>query len=117
MTANSQWLDLFELEHENFRAALDHLIKVGDADWSLRLGAALFRFWETREYFAEGRDAIDRLLALEKTAPRPKLRARLQFAAAVLAGEQADSIPRDSSSKTASNPAWNSTITAELRSR
>ena len=90
MTANSQWLDLFELEHENFRAALDHLIKVGDADWSLRLGAALFRFWETREYFAEGRDAIDRLLALEKTAPRPKLRARLQFAAAVLAGEQAD---------------------------
>ncbi len=90
VTANSQWLDLFELEHENFRAALDHLIKVGDADWSLRLGAALFRFWETREYFAEGRDAIDRLLALEKTAPRPKLRARLQFAAAVLAGEQAD---------------------------
>jgi predicted ATPase len=89
LTANSEWLDLFEVEHENFRAALDHLIKAGDADWSLRLGAALFRFWEAREYFTEGRDTIDKLLALERTAIRPKLRARLQFAAAVLAGEQA----------------------------
>ncbi len=90
VTANSEWLDLFEVEHENFRAAIDFLIKAGDADWSLRLGAALFRFWETREYLTEGRETIDRLLALEKTAARPKLRARLQFAAAVLAGEQGD---------------------------
>jgi predicted ATPase len=90
VTANSEWLDLFELEHENFRAALDYLTKIADADWSLRLGAALFRFWETREYFTEGRDTIERLLSLERTSPRPKLRARLQFAAAVLAGEQGD---------------------------
>lgn len=90
VTANSEWFDLFEVEHENFRAALDSSIKAGDVDWSLRLGAALFRFWETREYFTEGRDAIDKLLALERTEPRPKLRARLQFAAAVLAGEQGD---------------------------
>jgi len=90
VTANSEWLDLFEVEHENFRAAVDYLIEAGDADWSLRLGAALFRFWETREYLTEGRDTIHRLLALEKTAARPKLRARLQFATAVLAGEQGD---------------------------
>ena len=82
--------DLFEMEHDNFRAALDYLIKTKDVDWSLRLGAALFRFWETREYFTEGRDAIDKLLILESTDTRPKLRARLQFAAAVLAGEQGD---------------------------
>jgi tetratricopeptide (TPR) repeat protein len=90
VTANSEWLDLFEVEHDNFRAALDYLIKALDADWSLRLGAALFRFWETREYLTEGRDTIHRLLALERNAARPKLRARLQFAAAVLAGEQGD---------------------------
>ncbi len=90
VTANSEWLNLFEVEHDNFRAALDYLIKSRDVDWSLRLGAALFRFWETREYFTEGRDAIDKLLALERTDARPKLRARLQFAAAVLAGEQGD---------------------------
>ena len=90
VTANSDWLNLFEMEHDNFRAALDYLIKTKDVDWSLRLGAALFRFWETREYFTEGRDAIDKLLILESTDTRPKLRARLQFAAAVLAGEQGD---------------------------
>ncbi len=90
VVAHPEWLDRFEIEHDNFRLALDYLIKTGDADWGLRLGAALFRFWETREYLTEGRDAITRLLALEGTAARPKLRARLLFAAAVLAGEQGD---------------------------
>ncbi|MGB0042019.1 MAG: protein kinase [Terriglobales bacterium] len=88
IAAHPEWLDRFEVEHDNFRVALDYLIKTGDADWGLRLGTALFRFWETREYLTEGRDAIARVLALEGTAARPKLRARLLFAGAVLAGEQ-----------------------------
>ena len=83
-------LERFELEHDNLRTALDYLIKTGDADWGLRLGAALFRFWENREHLTEGRDYIARLLQLEGAATRPKLRARLLFAAAVLAGEQGD---------------------------
>jgi predicted ATPase len=90
VVAQPEWLDRFDLEHDNFRLALDYLIKTGDAEWGLRLGAALFHFWETREHFTEGRDSIARLLALEGTAARPKLRARLSFAAAVLAGEQGD---------------------------
>jgi predicted ATPase len=90
VVAHPEWLDRFDLEHDNFRLALDHLIKTGDAEWGLRLGAALFHFWETREHLTEGRDAIAKLLALEGTAARPKLRARLSFAAAVLAGEQGD---------------------------
>jgi predicted ATPase/serine/threonine protein kinase len=90
VVAHPEWLDRFEVEHDNFRMALDYLIKTGDTDWGFRLGAALFRFWETREYLTEGRDAIARLLALEGAAARPKLRARLLFAAAVLAGEQGD---------------------------
>ena len=85
-----EWLDRFEVEHDNFRLALDHLIKTGDADWGLRLGTALFHFWETREHLTEGRDTIARLLALEGAAARPKMRARLLFAGAVLAGEQGD---------------------------
>jgi predicted ATPase len=88
--AHPEWLDRFEVEHDNFRLALDHLIRTGDAAWGLRLGAALFRFWETREHLTEGRDTIARLLAMEGTAARPKLRARLLFAGAVLAGEQGD---------------------------
>jgi predicted ATPase/tRNA A-37 threonylcarbamoyl transferase component Bud32 len=90
IAANPEWLDRFEVEHDNFRAALDYLIKTGDADWSLRIGAALFRFWETREHLTEGRGAIAKILALEGTTARPKLRARLLFAAAVLAGGQGD---------------------------
>jgi predicted ATPase len=88
--AHPEWLDRFEVEHDNFRAALEYLIKTGDADWGLRLGTALFHFWETREYLTEGRSRITRLLALEGAGARPKLRARLLFSAAVLAGEQGD---------------------------
>jgi len=88
--AHPEWLDRFEVEHDNFRAALEYLIKTGDTDWGLRLGTALFHFWETREYLTEGRNRIARLLALEGAAARPKLRSRLLFSAAVLAGEQGD---------------------------
>jgi predicted ATPase/serine/threonine protein kinase len=88
--AHPEWLDRFEVEHDNFRVALDYLIKAGDADWALRIGAALFRFWETREHLREGRGVIARILALKGAAARPKLHARLRFAAGVLAGEQGD---------------------------
>jgi len=88
--AHPEWLDRFEIEHENFRLALDHLVKTKDVEWALRLGAALFRFWETREHLKEGRETIARLLALQGTIALPKLRARLTFAAAVLASEQGD---------------------------
>jgi predicted ATPase/serine/threonine protein kinase len=84
--AQSEWLDRFETEHDNLRLALDYLIKTGEADWGLRLGTALFHFWETREHLSEGRNAIVRLLAMKGAAERPKLRARLLFACAVLAG-------------------------------
>ena len=87
-SAASEALDRFELEHDNLRTALDYLIKTGDADWGLRLGAALFRFWENREHLTEGRDYITRLLQSEGAATHPKVRARLLFAAAVLASEQ-----------------------------
>jgi len=88
--AQPEWLDRYEVEHENFRLAIDYLIKTGDAEWGMRLGAALFHFWETREHLTEGRDALSRILAMEGAAARPKLRARLLFAAAVLAAAQGD---------------------------
>ncbi|MFZ0704410.1 MAG: protein kinase [Candidatus Korobacteraceae bacterium] len=88
--AHPEWLDRFEVEHDNFRAALEYLTKTGDADWGLRLGTALFHFWETREYLTEGRGRITGLLAIEGAVAHPKLRSRLLFCAAVLAGEQGD---------------------------
>ena len=83
-------LDRCEIEHNNFRAALEWLTENGDADWGLRLGAALFRFWETREYFAEGRDWLGKLLQLGGAMAPTKLRARALFAAGILGSGQGD---------------------------
>ena len=58
-------LDRFEIEHDNFRAALEWLTETGNAEWGLRLGVALFRFWEMREHLSEGRERLEKLLKLE----------------------------------------------------
>jgi predicted ATPase len=86
----TEWIGRFALEHDNFRAGLEWLTETGDAEWGLRLGTALFRFWEIREYLAEGRDRLGRLLKLAGAAAPTKARTRALFAAGVLAGEQGD---------------------------
>src|SRR6202034_522409 len=78
------------LEHDNFRGALEWLTESGDAEWGLRLGSALFRFWEAREFLAGGRERVGRLLKLPGAAAPTKARVRALFAAGVLAGEQID---------------------------
>jgi predicted ATPase len=88
--AQAEWQERFALEHDNFRAGLDWLTETGDAEWGLRLGTALFRFWEIREYLAEGRDSLGKLLKLAGAAAPTKARARALFAAGVLAGGQGD---------------------------
>src|SRR5580698_2759861 len=83
------------LEHDNFRAALEWLTDSGDADWGLRLGTALFRFWESHEYLAEGRDSLAKVLRIPAAAAPTKARARAVFAAGVLATEQGDHAAAD----------------------
>ena len=85
-----EWQERFAIEHENFRAGLEWLTETGDAEWGLRLGTALFRFWEIREHLAEGRDRLGKLLKLAGAAAPTKARARALFAAGALAGEQGD---------------------------
>ncbi|MGC1257332.1 MAG: protein kinase [Candidatus Acidiferrales bacterium] len=86
----AEWLERFSLEHDNFRAALEWLTETGDAEWGLRLGTALFRFWEGREYFAEGRDRLEKLLKIPAAAAPSRARGRAVFSAGVLASEQGD---------------------------
>ncbi len=86
----AEWLVRLGFEHDNFRAALEWLTQTKDVHWGLRLGTALFRFWEIREFLAEGRDRLGRLLKLTGAATPTKLRMRALFAAGVLAGEQGD---------------------------
>jgi predicted ATPase/DNA-binding winged helix-turn-helix (wHTH) protein/tRNA A-37 threonylcarbamoyl transferase component Bud32 len=88
--SGEEWLQQFAFEHANFRAALEWLIETGDAQWGLRLGAALFRFWEMREYFAEGRDLLGKLLKLPGAAVPNRARARALFAGGALASGQGD---------------------------
>jgi predicted ATPase len=93
--AATEWMERFALEHDNFRAALDWLSETGDADWGLRLGAALFRFWEMGEYLAEGRSRLCKLLNLPGATTPTKARARALFAAGILTGEQGESDAAD----------------------
>jgi predicted ATPase len=89
-TENSEWLNCLEAEHNNLLSALDWLTDTGNANWALRLGTALFRFWETREYLTEGRDRLGKILKLEGAMEPTEARGRALFAAGVLAGEQGD---------------------------
>jgi predicted ATPase len=59
-----EWVSRCEREHDNFRAALDYLVAEGDAAWALRLGAALYLYWDEREYFVEGSQRLVRILRL-----------------------------------------------------
>jgi predicted ATPase/DNA-binding XRE family transcriptional regulator len=71
------WLDRLEAEHDNIRAALGWCIEQGDKyHLGLRLVGALTEFWRARGYWTDGRDWIDRMIALpsQRTAP-PILRA------------------------------------------
>ncbi len=89
-SGSGEWLHQFEIERDNFRAGLEWLIETRDADWGLRLGTALFRYWESREHLAEGRDLLGKLLKLEGASQPTKARVRALFAAGILAREQRD---------------------------
>ena len=89
-TEGEEWLEQLTVEQDNFRAGLDWLTETGETEWGLRLGAALFRFWETCESLAEGRSRLDKLLKLAGAAAPTRLRARALFAAGVLAQVQGD---------------------------
>jgi len=84
-----EWLERFDVEHDNFRAAMEWLTETANGEWGLRLGTALFRYWELREHLAEGRDRLDKVLKVAKREPT-KARERAFFSAGVLASVQGD---------------------------
>ncbi len=71
------WLDRLELEHDDIRAVLDRSMARPEPATAIRLGYAMWRFWQKRGHLAEARR---RLVAIE-LAPwsndDPRLRARL----------------------------------------
>ena len=91
--------DQLELEHANIRVALAWSIKSGTAEMALRFGGALWRFWELRGYFTEGRSWFTQILELpvaDMIDTNPALmqaRANALNGAGVLAKVQGDLIP------------------------
>jgi predicted ATPase len=84
------WVRSCDVEHDNLRAAIAYLVSTGNSEWGLRLGAALFKFWEWREHITEGRESLVALLALPGAAAPTRARARALYCAAVLADAQHD---------------------------
>jgi predicted ATPase/DNA-binding winged helix-turn-helix (wHTH) protein len=85
----TRWLTQCDVEIDNFRCALDWLFQTEERDWSLRLCAALFRFWDMREHLSEGRARLETALRLAGET-RSKERARLSHFIGALASAQGD---------------------------
>ncbi len=69
------WLARCQREHENHRAAFDHLIATHDDDWALRLALALSDYWDRHDHRLEGFARFQALLRLPGLAARTKARA------------------------------------------
>jgi ATP/maltotriose-dependent transcriptional regulator MalT len=94
------WLDRLEEEHDNLRAALEwSRAEAGDAgmvegggrlEIGLRIGGALFGFWDMRDHFTEGREQVAQLLALSESAAPSASRAKALMTAGRLTTHQGD---------------------------
>ena len=83
------WLDRLEQESNNFSAGMRWAISQGEVELGMRLGAALWRFWQIRAHLTEGRQLLSDLLSLDADVD-PAVRARAISAAGSLAYWQND---------------------------
>ncbi len=85
------WLERYETEHDNLRAALDWSLTSEDRVYlGLRLVERLGWFWNARGYFSEGRAQVAAVLKKTKPHDRSELRAKVLYLAGVLAFYQTD---------------------------
>jgi predicted ATPase/class 3 adenylate cyclase len=63
------WMDRLEAEHDNLRAALSRSLEAGDAESALRIGGAVWRFWNVRGYLSEGRRWLESGLSVGEASP------------------------------------------------
>jgi len=95
------WLERLEREHDNLRAALQWSLEqaaneeasqsTGDGrEMALRLGGALWGFWWVHGHWSEGRNFLERALAVSEGIEASSIGAKALFAAAHLAFVQSD---------------------------
>jgi predicted ATPase len=63
------WREVVEHEHENLRAAVEWALEQGDAEAALAIGSGVWPYWEDRGYSRQGRQWLERALALPPGAP------------------------------------------------
>ena len=68
-------MDRLEAEHDNLRAALDHLAATGDGPASVQLAGALWKFWLMRAHVVEGLGRLEHALAEDSTPSLERARA------------------------------------------
>jgi predicted ATPase/DNA-binding XRE family transcriptional regulator len=86
-SAQEEWFERIEEEHDNLRAALRFGLDGKDGSLALRIGGALWQFWRAHEHFDEGRAWLREALRLSSTDGE---RAKALWGAAWLAFHQAD---------------------------
>lgn len=86
----SSWLSRLERAHDNLRAAIAWLCESADTSRAVRLGGALWQFWWWRSHLAEGRQQLERMLALPGAAEQGPHYARVLTGCGALADTQGD---------------------------
>jgi tetratricopeptide (TPR) repeat protein len=85
-----RWLDRFDHEHDNIRAALRWSIQAGEVEAGQQAAGALWRFWHQRGHLMEGRKKLEHLLDDPDGAARTPARFKALTAAGGLAYWQND---------------------------
>ena len=85
-----RWLDLLEVEHDNFRAALRWCLDQAPAEvayshTALRLAGALASFWDVRDHFGEGQRWFELVLARLPSAAAADRLGQAYFGAGTMA--------------------------------
>jgi predicted ATPase len=73
---HKEYSDALELDHDNLRAALVHADTQHDIETGLRLGAALWRFWNVRGHMREGREWLEKFIHVPDSVVHPQAKAR-----------------------------------------
>ncbi len=75
-----RWLGLLERDHDNIRAVMDRATEAAQADVAIRIGFAMWRYWQKRGHLGEARRRVEGIASQPWSRSDPVLRARLMEA-------------------------------------